>query len=377
MPWERRPIMSQRLEFVRHYEQSGNMTAACEQAGISRPTGYKWWERYQEHGLEGLKDRSKEPHSSPNKTPDAMEEVVLEIRENHGWGGRKIERRLNDLGYEDVPVPSTITAILHRHGEIDEAESEKRGPYQRFEADAPNDRWQMDFKGYFAIEGGQCHPLTVLDDCSRFSIGLKACPNERRTTVQTHLKTLFHQYGCPDEMLMDNGQPWGHDSEHRHTSLTVWLMELGIRIRHSRPYHPETMGKDERFHRTFKEAIQSECEGRLIADCQPLFDDWRHTYNAKRPHEALDLDVPAKHYESSDRSMPETIREWNYTNCEATRKVHANGVISYENRLYLIGMGFAGKYVGLKETDTDKQMSIRFREFDVKRLDLESDQINN
>lgn len=370
--------MSQRLEFVRFYEQSGNMTQACERAGISRPTGYKWWDRYQQYGREGLEDRSRRPKTHPNRTSEEMEQAVLEVRANHegDWGGRTIEQRLKDLGYEDVPVPSTITAILHRHGKIADEESRKREAYQRFEADAPNDRWQMDFKGHFAIEGGRCHPFTVLDDHSRFSIGLRACSNERRETVQEHLQQLFREVGLPREVLTDNGKPWGHDGNHRHTKLTVWMMERGIRIRHSRPYHPETMGKDERFHRTFQEAIQSQCEGRLIEECQPIFDDWRQEYNQQRPHEALEMDVPATHYEPSERRMPEEIHPWDYTQSQAVRKVSASGTISYQSRLYLIGSGFAGKHIGLQETDTDEKMNVIFRQFTIKSLDLKKDQLD-
>jgi len=373
--------MSQREEFVRYYEKIGNMAKACREFDITRKTGYKWWNRYQEDGLEGLQDRSRRPDSSPNKTPDEIEQQVIDVRDSKKgeWGGRKIRQHLLETGMSEAEVPaaSTITSILHRHDEIDDEESQKREDYQRFEADDPNDRWQMDFKGHFPIEGGRCHPLTVLDDCSRFSVGLKSCLNERRETVQDHLEGIFRRYGLPGEMLMDNGKPWGHDVEHRHTKLTVWMMELGITIRHSRPYHPETMGKDERFHRTFKKAIQSKCEGQLFEECQPIFDDWREEYNTDRPHEALEMDVPADHYEPSDRSFPETIHEWDYAQSEAVRKVSSTGTISFENRSYPIGTGFSGKHIGLKETDSEDKMTVQFRQFDVKTLDLKDDMISS
>jgi transposase InsO family protein len=373
--------MSQREEFVRYYEQIENMAKACREFDITRKTGYKWWNRYQDDGLDGLTDRSRRPKTSPNKTPEETEQRILEVRESKkgDWGGRKIRRYLLENGWtkEDVPAASTITTILHRHDEIDEEESQKRGAYQRFEADDPNNRWQMDFKGHFPIEGGRCHPLTVLDDCSRFSVGLKSCLNERRETVQGHLEGMFRTYGLPEEMLTDNGKPWGHDVQHRHTKLTVWMMELGIKIRHSRPCHPETMGKDERFHRTFKDAVQTQCEGRIIEECQPIFDDWRDEYNTERPHEALDMDVPKDHYEPSDRSFPERIHDWDYSDSDAVRKVSEAGTISFQNRLYLVGTGFAGKHIGLDETNSENKMTIKFRQFDVKTLDLEDDIISN
>lgn len=136
------------------------------------------------------------------------------------------------------------------------------------------------------------------------------------------------------------------------------------------------MGKDERFHRTFKDAIQSNCEGRLIEECQPIFDDWRTEYNTERPHEALDMDVPSDHYESSERTFPETIHEWDYVDCEAVRKVSETGLISFQSQIYPIGTGFAGKYIGLEETSNEDEMTAKFRQFDVKTLHLDEDQLD-
>jgi transposase InsO family protein len=187
MPWRETTKVSLRLEFVTlALEDDVNMRALCRQYGISPTTGYKWLDRYLREGITGLENRSRRPHTSPHRTPEEMEQRVLALRDKHpDWGGRKISRRLRNLGVLRTPPPSTITGILRRHGRLDPKESRKHRPWKRFEADQPNELWQMDFKGHFALSGGgRCHPLTVLDDHSRFCVGLRACGDEQRATVK-------------------------------------------------------------------------------------------------------------------------------------------------------------------------------------------------
>ena len=246
MPWTVCDAMSQRREFVALAGAEGaNMSELCRRFGISRRVGYKWRGRYEAHGEAGLADRSRRPRRSPGQTPEALEARVLELREAHpAWGGRKLRRRLLDLGEAAAPAPSTITEILRRNGRLDEAEADKHTAFTRFEHKAPNDLWQMDFKGHFATEAGRCHALTVLDDHSRYALELGACANERTETVQARLTSAFRRYGLPWRMLMDNGSPWGNSLEDRYTPLTVWLLRLGVAISHGKPYHPQTQGKD-------------------------------------------------------------------------------------------------------------------------------------
>src|SRR5882672_2092048 len=216
--------MSQRQEFMSLFSQEGvNRRELCRRFAISATLGYRLLARYRQAGVAGLGDRSRRPHHSPERTPEAMEAAVLAVRDAHpAWGGRKIRRRLENLGRTEVPSVSTITAILHRHQRIDTRESAKHRPWERFERPAANELWQMDFKGHFAISGGRCHPLTIVDDHSRYALGIKACGNERETTVRRQLTATFRCYGLPERMLMDNGPPWGTlDAEH--TGLTVWL----------------------------------------------------------------------------------------------------------------------------------------------------------
>lgn len=252
MVWKSGTIMDSRLEFVRLVEQGTlSVSEVCRRFGVSRQTGHLYLRRYREEGAVGLRDRSSRPHTSPRRSDDGIEARIVALREAHPyWGGRKLARRLKDLGVEDVPAVSTVTEVLHRHGKLDPLETAKRQAPSRFERSEPNDLWQMDFKGHVPMDKGRCHPLTVLDDHSRYSLGLIACTDETAVTVRGHLTALFRRHGMPKEMLSDNGSPWGGGGSRGYTALEVWLPRLGIRLYHGRAYHPQTQGKEERFHRT-------------------------------------------------------------------------------------------------------------------------------
>jgi transposase InsO family protein len=238
MPWSEKSIMSQRQEFVMLFEQAGvNRRELCRRFGISPTIGYRLRARYRQEGKARLADRSRRPHHSPARSSSEMEAWVLAVRDAHpAWGGRKIRRRLQDLGHQAVPSAGTITAILHRNCRIDAAVSAQHRAFERFERAVPNELWQMDYKGHFATAAGRCHPLTVVDDHSRYAVGLRACGDEREGTVQAELTAIFQRYGLPDRMLTDNGAPWGSDAVHRYPWLTVWLLELGIAVSHRQPY---------------------------------------------------------------------------------------------------------------------------------------------
>jgi len=372
MPWTVCDTMSQRREFVMLARAEGaNISELCRRFGISRRVGYKWLVRYAAEGVAGLADRSRRPRGSPGQTPEAVETRVLELREAHpAWGGRKLRRRLLDLGAERVPVPSTITEILRRHGRLDEAEGDKHKAFTRFEHAAPNDLWQMDFKGHFATQAGRCHPLTVLDDHSRYALALAACANERGATVQAQLTARFRRYGLPRRMLMDNGGPWGHDPEHPFTPLTVWLLRLGVGVSHGRPYHPQTQGKDERFHRTLAAEVLRYERFRDLAHAQRRFDAWREVYNHERPHEALGLAVPASRYTVSPQAFPETPPAIEYAPGLAVRKVADKGWISYRGRAFKLPKAFKGYPVALRPTPRDGELEVLFCSHVIARIDL-------
>lgn len=361
MPWKVKTMLESRRELVElSLREGSNVSELCRRFGISRKTAYKWLGRYQEGGASGLEDQSRRPKSCPNRTSGVVEEQVVELRLSHpAWGGRKLRRRLQNQGLEEVPSASTITEILRRR----ELLSEERGsrPFERFERERPNELWQMDFKGHIGLScGRRCHPLTVLDDHSRYSVVLQACGNEQGVTVQEHLKQAFRSYGLPDSMLMDNGSPWGDDRESPWTPLTVWLLRLGVRVLHGRPYHPQTQGKEERFHRTLTAEV---LQGRMFRDlpeCQVGFDRWRVIYNYERPHEALDLAVPGSRYKVSGRSYPEQVPELEFSPTDVVRKVQRNGWFSFQGQEWRISKAFCGERVGVRPTIRDGEWEVWF-----------------
>ena len=245
MPWKVETRMSAREEFVALAASGAvRMSELCGRFTISRKTGYKWLRRYASGGAQSLRDRSHRTHPCPHRTRPALEERIIALRQVHPTkGAHVLARMLQDQGVTDVPAKSTISAILKRHGLIDPTESAKHTPHVRFERPQPNELWQLDFKGHFVMQHDRCHPLTLLDDHSRFNLALQACANERGDTVQDRLTAVFRRYGVPQAMLMDNGSPWGNASAQPFTPLTVWLMHLGISVLHSRPYHPPDTGE--------------------------------------------------------------------------------------------------------------------------------------
>lgn len=377
MPWQEVSTVTARCEFVKLAMHEGcDIQELCKRFGISRQAGYKWIRRFREQGVAGLHDRSRRPRRSPGQTAALLEGRILNVRDKHpAWGGRKIQAVLQQRGVSSIPSPSTITAILKRHGRLDPTEAVKHKPWKRFEYDEPNALWQMDFKGDFKLSSqGRCYPLTVLDDHSRFSVGLRACGNQQRRTVQEHLTDLFKRYGLPDRILTDNGNPWGSQGQSTYTGLSVWLIRLGIRPINSRVLHPQTLGKDERFHRTLKAEVIRYQEWRDVQHCQGVFDQWRDVYNLERPHQALGMAVPASRYRPSRRPFPATLPAIEYGPDDTIRQVHSNGAIGFRMRRWRIGEAFRGLHVALRPTSVDGIFDVFFCAQRIRKLDLHQDE---
>ena len=372
MSWNEVSIVAQREEFVRLAETSGsNVRLLCRRYEVSPTTGYKWLQRYRAQGLEGLVDQSRRPHESPRQCSETVERAVVGLRGEHpAWGARKIRYRLMAMGLSEVPATSTVHAILVRHHLIDPAEAFHHKPWQRFEHDAPNRLWQMDFKGHFATERTRCHPLTVLDDHSRFALGLQACANEKTETVKDRLSNIFRRYGLPQRMTMDNGSPWGGSNAEDFTGLTAWLIRLGVRVSHSRPYHPQTQGKDERFHKTLELELLRRYTFRDLDHAQRRFDAWRCVYNLERPHESLGMQVPASRYRPSMRSFPESLPPIQYDSMDLIRKVQNGGEIWLRGRPYKVGAAFVGHPVALRPTPDGSGLDVFFCHQKIAQLDV-------
>jgi len=360
MGWKECDRVSQREEFVMlACQTTASMAVLCRRFGISRKTGYKWLKRASSG--QPMADRSRRPHHCPMRTESAMEQAIVAVRQAHrAWGGRKIRQVLINKGRSYVPAASTITGVLRRHSLIDPVESSKHGPWQRFERPAPNDLWQMDFKGDFALDGGgRCYSLTILDDHSRYSLAVRACGNQRKATVQRHLIDVFSRYGLPCEMLTDNGSPWGPSSfDDRWTSLSVWLLRLDIQVSHGRPYHPQTQGKEERFHRTLQAEVLQGRNFNDLAEVQNAFDPWRPVYNQDRPHEALGMSTPAQRYEPSRRDYPQELPPIEYDHGDQVRTVASNGYFQYHGHRYRVGKAFRGLQIALRPTCEDGQFDV-------------------
>jgi hypothetical protein len=234
----------------------------------------------------------------------------------------------------------------------------------------------MDFKGHSPLENGvSCHPLTMLDDHSRFSLCLAACANEQGATVRGHLETTFRHYGLPDAMFVDNGGPWGFTLEDPWTRLTVWLLKLGVRVIHSRPYHPQSRGKNERFHRTLKAEVFAFKRYQDLDDVQRAFDQWRAVYNLDRPHEALDYNVPASRYQPSSRAMPVRLPTVEYDEREIVRSVdRTKGCVTFKGQEWRVSRAFCEERLAIRPLDTDGRFGIFFAAHQIATIDLRDPQ---
>ena len=349
MSWETKTVMEQREQFIRAAtEGNDTISALCRYYGISRKTGYKWLSRAAE-GLP-LCDQSRRPHQQPSKTAEDVEALIVQTRLSHpAWGGKTIRAALEAAGVEGLPSDKTCCNIIKRNGLIDPVESAKHTPYQRFEKHHCNEMWQTDFKGDFLLGNGvRCFPLTILDDHSRYNIRIE--PKEFATDVKTSFIAAFREYGLPNSVLSDNGSQFAG----AHKGLSTFerfLMDLDILPIHGRPIHPQTQGKIERFHRTFKqEALRTVPSN--MTDAAAIFENWRWLYNEVRPHHALGLKTPGSIYQASTRAYYEA-KPYVYDEGAKLIKVNNWGYLRFgPNRLFL------------SEAMADTRVEIRFDEND-------------
>ena len=366
MPWSQYTVNDQREEFVGLARQpEANVSDLCRRFQISRKTGYKWL------GREDCEDRSRRPLSSPMRTEAALEARVLAVRERHpAWGARKIAHVLQ-RDEQIVLAPSTVNSVLGRHGRISEQASQAATPWHRFEHAEPNALWQIDFKGHFATAKQRCHALTVLDDHSRFNVVLHALGDERRQSVQPVLQRAFECYGLPERINGDNGAPWGNAGQPALTGLAVWLIRLGVRMSYSRPLHPQTNGKDERFHRTMKAEVLARQQFRDLHDAHRCLARWRQVYNFERPHESLQMQTPASRYRPSQRVMPKQLPPIEYVEGDLVRKVQKNGWIFLHGRHIRLSKALVGQPVACRPlADTDGDFAVFFCHQKVDEISL-------
>jgi transposase InsO family protein len=370
MPWSEVSVRDQRIAFLRATRAPGAVFGVvCAQFGISRKTGYKWRKREHEAGsVTALANQSRRPHRSPQQVAAAVEAHVVTLRRATGWAGEKLALVLARQG---VPVsPRTADRIIQRRG-LTHADAGAGAAPRRFARARPNELWQVDAKGHYPLPGGgRCHPLGVLDDCSRYAVGLVALPTLSTAAVQTALRACFERVGVPTAMLFDHGTPWWSPASGSGlTRLTVWLLEQDVRLLYSGRRHPQTQGKIERFHRTIGERLRRTAMPTYLRDFVRTFAIVQQEYNEVRPHRALASAVPAARYTPSPRTFQPTPREWDYGPDVALQTVRPDGQCRVAGQLAFVSEALAGKRVAL-EPWADDRVLIRYRQMYVREVDL-------
>lgn len=354
MPWQRRDPVNERLKFVAAVQLGRKtMTELCEEYGVSRKTGYKLLARYAAEGALGLLDRSRAPLTHPNQTPASLEAQILRVRKAHPtWGSKKILAVLErDLPAEDWPSRSTIDAILQRAGVVmPRAKRSRRQPTAApvVAADAPNDVWSIDYKGWFTVgDGTRCDPLTINDVHSRASLELRAMVAPKLQDVQRVLEASFRRLGLPEYILSDNGPPFASNGLGRLSRLGVWLLRLGVQPILIEPGRPDQNGRHERFHETLKLETATPPRSSIRAQ-QFAFGKFKTIYNEERPHEALGMKTPSEVYVRSRREMPIELPEHEYDPGFEVRRVRRDGSMKWASGYVFVGEAFAGELVGLR-----------------------------
>lgn len=375
MPWKITNPMDQKIQFIADWQRAHySLTDLSKKYGISRKTAYKWCSRYETVGIDGLKDQSRVPKHSPNKTNDAV--IALLIKEklkNRNRGPVKIyhqlKRRYPGL---PLPAPSTIAHWLKKNGLVQRRKKRNRvPPYAEpfIRAQAPNDVWSADYKGQFYTRNRQvCYPLTISDNYSRYLLKCVGLPGPRYRQTRSVFEDVFREYGLPNAIRVDNGTPFAGRCVGGLSRLSIWWIRLGIMPERIERGAPEQNGRHERMHRTLKlEAIHSTTVN--IKEQQKLFDVFLYDYNNNRPHEALNHEPPAEHYRCSSRQYVERLPAVEYDLDYTVRSVRYNGYFRFNGQFYYLTDLLYKERVGLKEF-ADGQWTIYYNFYPIGILDL-------
>ncbi|MDF1631049.1 IS481 family transposase [Mycoplana sp. MJR14] len=376
MPWRESSVMEERLRFVARLLEGESMSDVCRSFGISRKTGYKIFNRYKDDGLEALTDRSRRPVRYANQLPEPVEAMIVSAKKNKPhWGARKIRellvRRLS--GDVRIPAKSTVHAVVDRHGLVAHARRRRRFRAEGTvlsEALLPNALWCADFKGEFKLGNGQyCYPLTVTDQASRFLLCCEAFESTREMAVFDAFRRLFAERGLPDAIRSDNGLPFASPNGlYNLSKLSVWWLRLGIALERIRPGRPQQNGRHERMHLTLKKEA-TRPPGKNILQQQARFDAFVREFNHERPHEALNMKVPADLYAASSRPY-RGLPEIDYPFHDRDALVTNCGRICIYRKKINISTVLAGQKLGIKEVD-DGIWLISFMHYDLGYIDLE------
>ena len=374
MPWKDVNVNEQRIRFiVRASSGHEEMAGLCREFGISRVTGYHWLRRFQETGrVEEIREKSRRPQRSPRKTARVIEErVVVERKQRPDWGARKIQWL---LGQDGIVVPvCTVHRIMQRN-QLIQAHHQHRPALKRFQRPQPNELWQMDFKGLPHNLSQGWLPLSLLDDCSRYSVGLEALRGTQAKPVQQVLEKIFEENGLPEQMLLDHGTPWwnaNHPSGW--TQLSIWLMNRGIQLHFCAVRHPQTQGKVERFHRSMEDALHERGFPKRKEDWPLWLAAFRQEYNQVRPHEALGMATPASRWTPSGRIYQAEPIAWEYAGSAPVERVRSSGQIQIARHDYTISGALSGQYVQVQPLTADRLL-VYYRRTCVREINLQKRQ---
>ena len=380
MPWKASSVVDERMRFVLEHERGlHTMTDLCAVYDIARETGYYWLRRYQQGGLEALQDRDRAPERHPNQTPERIEEVVLQLRRAHmRWGPRKLKRVLErETPQTAWPAASTIGTLLAREGLVIPRKERRRAPpyTQPFaSADAPNQVWCADFKGWFQTQDGdRVDPLTISDAHSRYLLRCQHVAKTSGEQVQAIFEAAFREYGLPQAMRTDNGPPFASRAVAGLSRLAVWWMKLGIVPERIAAGHPEQNGRHERMHRTLKQETASPPAANTRAQ-QRAFHRFRREYNEERPHEALGMQTPSAVYTPSLRPYPARVREPEYDSAMRVRRVGLRGNFSWKHQHVFVSETLIGEPIGLLPVD-DRMYTVYYAAFPIARFDSHRQEI--
>lgn len=357
MPWKERTAVEERKAFITAFaRREQSFSALCRYFGISRPTGYKWLERFDAVGESGLEDQSRVPAHQPRAMPEALRVPILELRAEHPtWGPKKLKARLERLHpHLAWPARSTIGQLLKREGLAHPRPARRRTlihDQPLLHAQAPNDVWCADFKGWFLCRNGQrCDPLTVSDAYSRYLLRCRAVPKTDGPHVREIFEAAFREFGLPAAIRTDNGPPFASAGLAGLSRLAVWWIRLGILPERIEPGCPEQNGRHERFHETLKaETASPPCA--TLSRQQHRFADFQNEYNSVRPHEALGMRTPDRFFRPSVRRLPSPLPELAYPFESYIRSVSPAGHISWKNHQIYLSVLLENEDVALRPID--------------------------
>lgn len=357
MPWNQTDSVKQRMLFVADFERDHySMTELCRRYGISRKTGYKFLDRFDEEGPEGLRDHSRAPRQCPHRMDETVARAIIAARKAHpSWGPRKLLEwlavRRPDL---DLPAASTAGDLLRREGLVKKRRRRSHWVHPGaplLSTDHPNDVWTADFKGHFrTTDGVYCYPLTVVDHHTRYLLDVRALPSVRMVESIPVFERLFKEVGLPRAIRTDNGAPFASTAIHGLCEMNVWWIKLGILHQRITPSSPQENGAHERMHRTLK-AETTRPPASSLRGQQRRFDRFREEFNAERPHEALGQKPPATKWRSSRRGYPTTLPEPDYPGHFLVRFVCNAGTFRFNTWQKFLSNALAQHYIGLEEID--------------------------